>query len=164
MLFPKSVWFLNKDSSPPALSASPFRWATLLMLYRPPSQRSQLMAQMVKNVPAMQETWVRSLCQEDSLKEGMATRSCILAWEIPCPWRCKEPDMTEPLPLSFTSSPGQSPPTQPKDLWCGSMKRTDVKGSSHPDIPFLHTTVMERKMNDEVHPWTSIEDPSCARH
>ena len=40
------------------------------------------MAQMVKNPPAMQETWVRSLGWEDSLEEGMATHSSILAWNI----------------------------------------------------------------------------------
>ena len=142
---------MNKGSSPPALSASPSGWAPLLRLCRPP-QRSQLMAQMVRNEPAVQETWVLPLCQEDSLQKGMATRSGILVWEIPCPWSCKEPNMTGSLSLSFTSSPGQSPPTQPKDLLCGSTKRMDVKGSSNPDIPFLHTTMMERKMNDEVHP------------
>ena len=38
------------------------------------------MAQKVKNLPAMQETWVRSLGQEDGLEKGMATRSSTLAW------------------------------------------------------------------------------------
>ena len=42
-----------------------------------------LMAQTVKNLPAMWETWVRSLGWEDPLEEGMATRSSILAWRIP---------------------------------------------------------------------------------
>ena len=37
---------------------------------------------MVKNPPAMWETWVRSLCWEDPLKEGMATPSSILVWRI----------------------------------------------------------------------------------
>ena len=37
----------------------------------------------VKNLPAMQETWVQSLDWEDPLKEGMATQSSILAWRIP---------------------------------------------------------------------------------
>ena len=37
----------------------------------------------VKNVPAVQETWVRSLGQEDPLEKGMATHSSILAWRIP---------------------------------------------------------------------------------
>ena len=39
--------------------------------------------QTVKNLPAMQETWVRSLGQEDALEKGMATHSSILAWRIP---------------------------------------------------------------------------------
>jgi len=38
---------------------------------------------MVKNLPAMQETWVRPLGQEDPLEKGMATHSSILAWRIP---------------------------------------------------------------------------------
>ena len=41
------------------------------------------MAQTVKNLPAMQETWVRSLGWEDLLEEEMATHSSILAWRIP---------------------------------------------------------------------------------
>ena len=42
-----------------------------------------LIAQTVKNLPARQETWVRSLGQEDPLEKGMATHSSILAWRIP---------------------------------------------------------------------------------
>ena len=42
-----------------------------------------LVAQMVKNLPAMQETQVHSLGQEDPLEKEMATHSSILAWEIP---------------------------------------------------------------------------------
>ena len=38
---------------------------------------------MAKNLPAMRETWVRSLGWEDPLEEGMATQSSILAWRIP---------------------------------------------------------------------------------
>ena len=41
------------------------------------------MAQMVKNPPAIQETWVRFLGWDDPLEEGMATHSSILAWRIP---------------------------------------------------------------------------------
>ena len=40
-------------------------------------------AQMVKNLPAVQETWVRSLGQKDPLEEGMATHCSIFAWQIP---------------------------------------------------------------------------------
>ena len=42
-----------------------------------------LVAQMVKSLPSMRETWVRSLDQEDLLEKEMATHSSILAWEIP---------------------------------------------------------------------------------
>ena len=41
------------------------------------------MAQMVKDLLAMQEEWVRSLDQKDPLEKGMATHSSILAWSIP---------------------------------------------------------------------------------
>ena len=41
------------------------------------------MAQMVKNLPAMQETWVQSLGWKDTLEKGMATHSSIIAWRIP---------------------------------------------------------------------------------
>ena len=47
------------------------------------------MAQLVKNLPAVQETWVQSLGQEDPLEKGMATYSSILTWRTP--WR-EEPD------------------------------------------------------------------------
>ena len=46
-------------------------------------QISSLVAQMVKNLPAMQETLVRSLGWEDSLEKEIATHSSILAWRIP---------------------------------------------------------------------------------
>ena len=41
------------------------------------------MAQLIKNLPTMQETRVRSLGQEDALEKEMAAHSSILAWEIP---------------------------------------------------------------------------------
>ena len=45
--------------------------------------RASLVAQLVKNLPAMWETWVRSLGWEDPLEKGKATHSSILAWRIP---------------------------------------------------------------------------------
>ena len=64
---------------------------------------ASLVAQMVKNVAAMQETRVQALGQEDPLEEGMATHSGILAWRVPWteepgglqPWGHKQSDMTE---------------------------------------------------------------------
>ena len=61
------------------------------------------MAQLVKNLPAMRETWVRSLGWEDALEKGKATHSSILAWRIPwtvySPWGRK--DTTDRLSLYF---------------------------------------------------------------
>ena len=51
---------------------------------------------MVKNPPAMQETWVRSLGQEDPLEKEMATHSSILAWEVP---RTEEPGRLQSMGL-----------------------------------------------------------------
>ena len=42
-----------------------------------------MVAQMVKNLPAVQETWAQFLGWEDSLEKGMATHSSILSWRIP---------------------------------------------------------------------------------
>ena len=44
---------------------------------------TSLVAQMLKNLPMMQETWVRPLGQEDPLEKAMATHSRTLAWKIP---------------------------------------------------------------------------------
>ena len=53
--------------------------------YLPPPQYSwvSLAVQLIKNPPAMRETWVRSLGWEDLLQKGKATHSSILAWRIP---------------------------------------------------------------------------------
>ena len=58
------------------------------------SQSKGKRAEMVRNLPAMQETWVRSLDQKDPLEKGMATHSSILAWRIP--WT-EEPGMLQSL-------------------------------------------------------------------
>ena len=63
--------------------------------------RVSLVAQTVKRLSTMQETWVRSLGREDPLEKEMATHSSILAWKIPwteepgSPWGHKELDTTE---------------------------------------------------------------------
>ena len=56
--------------------------------------KASLLAQMVKNLPEMQEIWVQSLGQEDPLEKGMATHSSILAWRIP--WT-EEPGRLQPM-------------------------------------------------------------------
>ena len=80
------------------LSSHPYlRWHFMkLFLFR-----ASLVVQLVKNLPAMWETWVRSLSQEEPLEEGTATYSSILAWRIPSGY--KESDTTERLSIHFTS-------------------------------------------------------------
>ena len=58
-----------------------------MYIYHEPG--ASLIGQLVKNPPAMQKTWVRSLGWKYSLEEGMATHSTILDWKIP---RAVEPD------------------------------------------------------------------------
>ena len=74
---------LVKGSHPAKLNSNGVRITTIL----PPSLAS-LVAQMVKNLPAMWETWVRSLGGEDPLEKEMAIHSSVLAWRSP--WT-KEP-------------------------------------------------------------------------
>ena len=67
------------------------------------------MAQTVKRLPALWETWVRFLGQEDPLEKEMAIHSSTLAWKIPrtedpdrySPWGRKESDTTERLHFTF---------------------------------------------------------------
>ena len=58
---------------------------------------ASFVVQLVKNLPAMWETWVQSLGWEDPLEKGKTTHSNILAWKIP--WDHKESDTTEWLSL-----------------------------------------------------------------
>ena len=62
--------------------------------------QDSLVAQMVKNLPAVQESQVRSLDQEDPLEKGLATHSSIFAWRIPC--------TEEPGGLQATGSQSQT--------------------------------------------------------
>ena len=66
--------------------------------------RASPVAEMVKNPPAMQETWVQSLGQEDSMEKEMLTHSNVLAWRIPWAeatvYGATESDTTEQLTLT----------------------------------------------------------------
>ena len=65
--------------------------------------RASLIPQLVKNLPVMQETWVRFLCREDPLEKGKATHSSILAWRVPwtSPWVSRS--LTQLSDFHFTS-------------------------------------------------------------
>ena len=71
------VWFLGREDSPGEGIGYPLQYS-----------RASLVAQMVKNPPALWKTWVWPLGWEDPLEEGMATHPSILAWRIP---RTEEP-------------------------------------------------------------------------
>ena len=62
---------------------------------------ASLLAQLVKNLPAVWETWVQSLGWEDPLEKETATYSSILTWRY-SPWSCKDSDMTEWLLLTIS--------------------------------------------------------------
>ena len=74
-----SIFIAGDPSSISGLGSSPGEGISYPLQYSWASQ----VAQTVKNLPAMQEIWVQSLGWEDSLEEGMATHSSILAWRIP---------------------------------------------------------------------------------
>ena len=82
---------------------------------QPKNSEASLVAQTVKNLPAMWETWVRSLGWEDSLEKERATHSSILAWRIPWPeesgglWSVgsQRSDMTERLSTHLGGYPGK---------------------------------------------------------
>ena len=80
------------------------------------TNRASLVAHMVKNLPAMRETWVQSLGREDPLGKGMATHSSILAWRIP--WT-EEPSRLQSMGLCIGLFPFTSV----------SMLRSVLKGS-----------------------------------
>jgi len=61
---------------------------------------ASLVTQMVKNLPAVQETRIRSLGQEDPLEKGMAIHSSILAWRIP--WTCMENPSSQRSRVSYS--------------------------------------------------------------
>ena len=61
---------------------------SLVILHKPILFWASLVAQMVKRLPTMRETWVRSLGQEDPLEKEMETHSSIHSWKIP---RTKDP-------------------------------------------------------------------------
>ena len=99
------------------------------------------MAQTVKNLPAMQETWVSSLAREGPLEKGMTTHSSILAWRIP---RTVKPGglqsvglqrfgQTDPLTLSLHFRGGGGPQLLSELRW---WEELEPMGESHADADY----------------------------
>ena len=120
---------------------------------------ASLVAQLVKRLPAMQETWVRSLDREDPLEKGMATHSSILAWRIP--WT-EEPgatnswsNTTEQLTLSLCSV---------QSLLCAQLFATPMDYSMpgfpvHRQLPEPTQTHVHR-VGDAIQPSQPLSSPS----
>ena len=145
--------------------------------------RPFLVAQMVKNQPEMQETWVCSLGWEDALEKGRATHSSILTWKIPwteepgnySPWGCKESDMTKWLStvIMLKRNPGTFLVVQWLRI-CLAIQETQVQSLVRKQIPhateqlactlqLLSSSAITR---ESVHrsegSWTMQQDPtSC---
>ena len=99
------------------------------------------MAQLVKNLPAMQETWVQSLGWEDPCEKGKAIYSSILAWRIPGTVQSMVLDMAERLSLS---------------LWTETENSRTIKGGGwpRPDHIFFHS------QGQEISPTTHTQKSS----
>ena len=85
-LFPKCLYHFTLILYSPKIFSSVFNYKFYGFTFRSMSDFiyvSSLVSQLVKNPPAMQETWVWSLGWEDPLEEAMATLSSSLAWKIP---------------------------------------------------------------------------------
>ena len=107
---------------------------------------ASLLAQMVKNLPSVEETWVQSLGWEAPLEEGLATHSSILAWRIP---RTEEPGGLQ--------STGSHTWAQMRRL---SAHAPDIRIPLHPDPP------CPRRLSDAAAPLLSLETHpgKCSTH
>ena len=78
-----------------------------------------LVIQLIKNLPAMGETWVQTLGWENPLEKGKASHSSILAWRILySPWGHKESDTTEQLSFSLSGAFKYNRATSDVVSWC----------------------------------------------
>ena len=116
--------------------------------------RVSLVAQMVKHLPAMQETWVRSLGWEDPLEKEMATHSSTLAWKIP--W------MEETGRLQSMGSLAQRLKCLPAmwETWVRSLGREDSpgEGNSNP----LQYSCLENPMDGGAW-WATVHGVTQSR-
>ena len=90
---------------------------------------ASLVAQLVKNPPAVWETWVRSLGWEDPLEKGKTIHFCILAWRIP--GGTKESDMTERLSLTHSTPTVPVIQTHTEEWVSGGIRRNSFSGDSY---------------------------------
>ena len=121
-------------------------------------EEASLVAQMVKNLPAMWETWVQSLGQEDIPEKGMATHSSILAWGILCPsvsisvgiFSARlSPSVAKCLgltlcPLSYSRNSNGDSDTETAGTYCPLCWETQHPGGLRGPIPLIFNSWKER--------------------
>ena len=104
----------------------------------PVSVQASLVAQGVKDLPAVQETWVRFLGQEDPLEKEMATHSSVLAWRIP--WT-EEPGGLQSMALDTTERRNHHSHHHVQELdlrnWWGWVGPAGLWVPMSPDFPLL---------------------------
>ena len=135
------------SGSIPGLGRSAGKWIGYPLQY----SWASLVAQQVKNPPAMQENWVWSLDWEDPWEKGTATHSNLLAWRIPwtvySPWGHKESETIERLLLSLTYVWGSGT--------LGSIPRQGVFWNLHESLnngPVTFTSAL-RSLGTEIDPF-----------
>ena len=92
---PRALMLPGYSLKRPGSSLVDFEWLSSCLAPREQVDCSECGAQLVKNLPTMRETRVRSLGWEDPLEKGKATHSSILAWRIPWTVYLRELDTTE---------------------------------------------------------------------
>ena len=101
---------------------------------------ASLVAKLVKNLPVMWESWVRSLAWEDALEKGKATHSSIMAWRIPWTTQSRgrrEWDTTERLSLSLQRATSNKPTTLPKGASLVAQLVKNLPAMQETQVPFL---------------------------
>ena len=117
------------------------------------SQASQV-AQIMKNLPKMQESWVQSLGWEDSLETGMATHSRILAWRIP--WT-EKPDRLQSM---GSQRVGHDWATNTHRVFAHKGLIKSARKQSHNGMPATVENMKEKNNKETLHVlmWTDFQD------
>ena len=123
-------WSLLPTS--PDISSQSFSWTFL------PSVQASLVAQRLKCLPPMRETWVQSLGQEDPLEKEMATHSSIIAWRIPWMEKPGRLQSTGSQRVGHNWATSPSPPVQFSSVAQSCPTLCDPMNRSTPSLPVHH--------------------------
>ena len=119
----------------PTISSSVVPFSSCPQTFPASGSWTSLVAQLVKNLPAMWETWVQSLGQEDPLAKGMATHSSILAWRIP--WT-EEPGVAKSRGCKELGTTSEQLSTHTQSGWGSGGTRRPQSRAGPPSWKTLH--------------------------